>query len=238
MVSAAGTPKVVEWADSGIAAAYAGWLLAGLGADVVRLGELPDPKSDPLLVTRITLDAAKTSLPAQDWAVVLDDADILLCDDLLSLEAKVGPLDDLASRFPRLVIGIHSIFGIGLVALSVRDRDGHGQIVDIALADVLARYVGGNCRFYIHHGMRWQRSGQRASDSGGAYPFERIKSPVEIPVYGPKDVFRAPWKFSRTEAQIDLSGPKMGEHNRMVLEGILGLADAKIKKLIASGAIA
>ena len=46
-----------------------------------------------------------------------------------------------------------------------------GRIVDIALTDVLAHYVGVNCRFYIHHGMRWRRAGRRASDSGGAYPF-------------------------------------------------------------------
>lgn len=46
-----------------------------------------------------------------------------------------------------------------------------GRIVDIALNDVLAHYVGVNCRFYIHHGMRWRRAGRRASDSGGAYPF-------------------------------------------------------------------
>ena len=46
-----------------------------------------------------------------------------------------------------------------------------GRIVDIALTDVLAHYVGVNCRFYIHHGMTWRRAGRRASDSGGAYPF-------------------------------------------------------------------
>ena len=46
-----------------------------------------------------------------------------------------------------------------------------GRIVDIALNDVLAHYVGVNCRFYIHHGMSWRRAGRRASDSGGAYPF-------------------------------------------------------------------
>ncbi len=46
-----------------------------------------------------------------------------------------------------------------------------GRIVDIALNDVLAHYVGVNCRFYIHHGMSWKRAGRRAADSGGAYPF-------------------------------------------------------------------
>jgi crotonobetainyl-CoA:carnitine CoA-transferase CaiB-like acyl-CoA transferase len=45
------------------------------------------------------------------------------------------------------------------------------RIVDIALTDVLAHYVGVNCRFYIHHGMTWRREGRRAADSGGAYPF-------------------------------------------------------------------
>ena len=42
-----------------------------------------------------------------------------------------------------------------------------GRIVDIALTDVLAHYVGVNCRFYIHHGMSWKRAGRRAADSGG-----------------------------------------------------------------------
>lgn len=46
-----------------------------------------------------------------------------------------------------------------------------GCIVDIALADILAHYVGVNCRFYIHHGMSWKRAGRRAAHSGGAYPF-------------------------------------------------------------------
>jgi crotonobetainyl-CoA:carnitine CoA-transferase CaiB-like acyl-CoA transferase len=46
-----------------------------------------------------------------------------------------------------------------------------GRLVDIALTDVLASYVAVNCRFYIHHGMHWQRAGRRASESGGAYPF-------------------------------------------------------------------
>ena len=69
-----------------------------------------------------------------------------------------------------------------LLALNVRDlggldglgdtgNTGSGRIVDIALADVLASYIAGNCRFYVHHGLQWQRSGRRASGSGGAYPF-------------------------------------------------------------------
>lgn len=54
-------------------------------------------------------------------------------------------------------------------------RAGHagesGRLVDIALVDILAHYVGVNCRFYIHHGMEWRREGRRAAHSGGAYPF-------------------------------------------------------------------
>ncbi len=58
-----------------------------------------------------------------------------------------------------------------LVALRHRAATGEGNVIDIALADVLASYVAGNCRFFIHHGMAWQRSGSRATSSGGAYPF-------------------------------------------------------------------
>ena len=58
-----------------------------------------------------------------------------------------------------------------LMARLAGPAPGGGRIVDIALNDVLAHYVGVNCRFYIHHGMRWRRAGRRASDSGGAYPF-------------------------------------------------------------------
>lgn len=58
-----------------------------------------------------------------------------------------------------------------LMARLVGPAPTSGRIVDIALNDVLAHYVGVNCRFYIHHGMRWRRAGRRASDSGGAYPF-------------------------------------------------------------------
>jgi len=216
-----GALNVVEWADSGIAAAYAGSILAGLGANVVRLGELPDGRESPLKAARAALDAGKTSRSTKAWAEVLESADLLLCDNSAALEAVTGPLKNLSLQFPRMVIGIHSIFGLDgpntgvpatvldaqavssvawalgdpdreplsippgilehqggamlsagcLAALFVRERDGRGQIVDIALADVLASYVGGNCRFYIHHGMHWRRSGRRASDSGGAYPF-------------------------------------------------------------------
>ncbi len=58
-----------------------------------------------------------------------------------------------------------------LMARFVGDADGQARIADVALADVLASYVAVNCRFYIHHGMQWQRAGRRASNSGGAYPF-------------------------------------------------------------------
>lgn len=58
-----------------------------------------------------------------------------------------------------------------LIALLARQGSGRGQLVDVALADVLAVYVGVNSRFYVHHNLKWQRAGQRAYGSGGAYPF-------------------------------------------------------------------
>ena len=58
-----------------------------------------------------------------------------------------------------------------LVALLVREQDGKGRVVDVALADVLASYVAGNCRIYVNYGLKWQRAGRRAYASGGAYPY-------------------------------------------------------------------
>ena len=58
-----------------------------------------------------------------------------------------------------------------LLALNARDATGRGQLVDIALADVLATYVAGNARLYIHHGLQWHRNGRRPFGSGGAYPY-------------------------------------------------------------------
>ncbi len=67
-------------------------------------------------------------------------------------------------------VGAHLAAACLMARLAGTDPTG-GRVVDIALTDVLAHYVGVNCRFYIHHGMSWKRAGRRAADSGGAYPF-------------------------------------------------------------------
>ncbi|MES2535362.1 MAG: CoA transferase [Pseudomonadota bacterium] len=224
----AGGVRVVEYAGSGIAAAYAGWLLARLGAHVTRL-ESPlagaSRRDSPVqLALEVLADGKSTaSCPATaaEFDALLADCDILLCDTPQALEALAGPVQSLEARLPWLVIGIATTFGMEgpyaglagtsldaqalsavawslgepgraplslppgivehqsgallasgcLLALAVRDERGSGRVVDIALADVLASYVAGNCRVYIHHGLQWQRSGRRASGSCGAYPY-------------------------------------------------------------------
>lgn len=226
--AAAGGLRIAEVDGGGIAAAYAGWLLARMGACVTRLADpaAPDvPADNPLQLARAALAmgkevAARPSTPAL-WLETLLGCDVLLCDTPCELEAQAGPLADLRTARPDLIIGIASTFGLDgplaglpgtaldaqalsgmvwalgdparepltlppgiaehqagamlaaacLAALEVRDDCGSGRLVDIALADVLASHVSGNCRFYVHHGLRWQRSGRRASGSGGAYPF-------------------------------------------------------------------
>ncbi len=221
--------RVAEYVGIGsdIAAAYAGWLLAGMGARVVRFGAgtaARDTRTGPLRDAQETLAQGKQMADAAANAApddLLADCDLLLCDAPQSLEAATGTLRSLAIRFPRLVVGCATTFGLEgpwagrsggsldaqalasmawalgepgrepltlppgivehqagamlaaacLLALQVRDDCGSGRMVDIALADVLASYVAGNCRFYVHHGLKWQRSGRRASGSGGAYPF-------------------------------------------------------------------
>ena len=222
--------RVVEFAASGIAAAYAGWLLARMGAQVTRL--LPAHPADaipmqgtPVQLALEVLADGKSSIDcpgtAADFGDILSTCDILLCDTPQTLEALAGPLKQLHARLPHLVIGITSVFGLDgpyaaypgtaldaqalsavawslgepgrepltlppgiaehqagamlasgcLLALNVRDEFGPGQVVDIALAEVLASYVAGNCRVYIHHDLTWMRSGRRASGSAGAYPY-------------------------------------------------------------------
>ena len=223
-----GAVRVVETTGGGIAAAYAGWLLAGMGAQVTRLVD-PDGESErragPLQFALAALAEGKagTRCPTnvEEFDALLEDADILLSDTVPALEAAAGSVSSLQGRFPRLVVGVASTFGLEgpyagfpgvgldaqaisgvawslgepgraplslppgilehqagamlaagcLLALGVRDVRGTGRVVDIALADVLASYVGGNCRFYIHHGLAWARNGRRPSGSGGAYPY-------------------------------------------------------------------
>ncbi len=222
--------RVMEWAGagSGIAAAYAGWLLACMGAKVTRLGSNENAAgidADPLQLARQALASGKIEgtrpLAAADLDACIADCDILLCDATVSLEALSGPVASIRTRLPRLVVGITTPFGLDgpyadfpgtaldaqalsgvawslgepdraplslpagvaehqagamlaagcLLALTVRDWHGTGRLVDIALAEVLAAYVAGNCRLYIHHGLQWHRNGQRPWGSGGAYPY-------------------------------------------------------------------
>ena len=227
--SAPAPVRVAEFADegSGIACAYAGWLLARMGAKVTRFGAPPVASAHPgpiQLALEVLADGKATVTDPVSPAVgeaLLEVCDILLCDAPHAFEVIYGPLQSLCARFPRLIVGSSSTFGLAgpyagmaggsldaqalsamawalgepgraplslppgivehqagamlvsgcLVALEVRDRGAAAGMVDIALADVLASYVAGNCRFYVHHGLRWQRSGRRASGSGGAYPF-------------------------------------------------------------------
>ena len=215
--------RVVEFAGAGIAAAYAGWLLARMGAQVTRLVS-PRPADirheSPVQLALEVLADGKTSTPCPTRTSALDallaDCDILLCDTPLALETIAGPVNELAARLPGVVLGISSIFGLDgpyagypgtaldaqalsavawslgeagreplslppgiaehqagamlaagcLMALSVRDEhqndpgQSKGRVVDVALSEVLASYVAGNCRVYIHHGLKWARSGR------------------------------------------------------------------------------
>ncbi len=216
--------RVIE-CGSGISAAYCGWLLRRLGAEVERAGPTP-PAPDLAQPDAIGLGLAyfhhgKTVLPA-GAAPAWSDADLIITDDVAALEALAGcALAALAERAPQAVIGATTVFGLSgplagtpavpldaqavssvawalgepgraplsippgvlecqagahlaaacLMARFVSPADGQARIADVALADVLASYVAVNCRFYIHHGMQWQRAGRRASNSGGAYPF-------------------------------------------------------------------
>ena len=220
--------RVIEYADSGIAAAYAGWLLARMGAQVTRLvgpSSSVRAATSPVQLALEVLADGKASAPCPSTALALDAllgaCDIVLCDAPATLEALAGPVTAMNLRWPGLIVGMATTFGLdgpyatlaggvleaqalsavawclgeagreplsfppgvvehqagamlaaaSLLALAVRDAHGGGRVVDVALADVLASYVAGNSPLYVHHGLQWQRSGRRASGSGGAYPY-------------------------------------------------------------------
>ena len=99
--------------SSGIAAAYAGWLLQRLGASVTRTDNPAVDPSSPLGLAAEALSIGKLP-PSKNTSLhsLLAKADILLCDLPIELIAAVGPLDGLASQYPNLTVAIHSIFGL------------------------------------------------------------------------------------------------------------------------------
>lgn len=205
-------------------AAYAGWLLASLGAEVTMVPQAADETESDRL-SRLSLAIGKRRIADRPGptalAALVERSDMVLCDDPALLRDLADDPAALEARFPGVIFGFATPMGLrgpyadspataldaqalaavswslgepgqtplslpsgllehqagcflasaALVALRHRAATGEGNIVDIALCDVLASYVAGNCRFFIHHGMEWRRSGNRATSSGGAYPF-------------------------------------------------------------------
>lgn len=221
MSGATGAPLRVVEVSTDIAGAYCGWLLQHMGAEVVRIGALPEA-ADPISLAVAYYAADKRTQSSETVIEAIAGADLVITDDAAHFAALNGlTIADLAARQPGTIFGVTSVFGLtgplanipavaidaqaqAGVAWALGDRDrppltippgvlecqagAHlaaaclmarlagpastgGQIVDIALADILAHYVGVNCRFYVHHGMTWRREGRRAAHSGGAYPF-------------------------------------------------------------------
>ena len=99
--------RVLEWAGagSGIASAYAGWLLARMGAQVTRLGSNTDSSTaadaSPLELARAALADQKATAELAAFDTLLAGCDILLCDAPKSLEASVGTVDSLRTQARR-----------------------------------------------------------------------------------------------------------------------------------------
>ena len=70
------------------------------------------------------------------------------------------------------------------------------------------------------------------------YAARDVKTRVQIPYYGDEDLFKAPWRFSDMAPRIEGSGPTLGQHNREVFCGILGMSEAEVAELTEQGVIA
>jgi len=66
--------------------------------------------------------------------------------------------------------GVHLAAAV-LVAIHSRQTRGHGERVDVSLAQVLAYCAYSNALGQLPWGLKWERAGPRAFGSGGAYPY-------------------------------------------------------------------
>jgi crotonobetainyl-CoA:carnitine CoA-transferase CaiB-like acyl-CoA transferase len=60
---------------------------------------------------------------------------------------------------------------------------------------------------------------------------------VEHPEEGEMYVVAPPWKLSETPARVTAAAPMLGEHNRHVFGGLLGLSDEEISRLEADNVL-
>jgi crotonobetainyl-CoA:carnitine CoA-transferase CaiB-like acyl-CoA transferase len=99
-------------------------------------------------------------------------------------------------------------------------RGGRGQGIDIAVAELIAAFVGVNTRMYLPYGKRWARAGRSASDSGGSFPYlilpcrdgyvaligrgqrdwENILAAMGQPAWAEEERFRDPYRVARENA--------------------------------------
>ena len=69
------------------------------------------------------------------------------------------------------------------------------------------------------------------------YAARDVKTRVVLPYYGDEDLFKAPWHFSDMAPRIEAGGPTLGQHNREVFCGILGMSEAEVAELTEQGVI-
>ena len=74
--------------------------------------------------------------------------------------------------------------------------------------------------------------------SDAHYTARAVKTRVQIRYYGDEDLFKAPWRFSDMAPHIERSGPTLGQHNREVFCGLLGMSEAEVAQLTEQGVIA
>ena len=115
MSSAKNMPLRVVEIGSGIAAAYCGWLLQQMGAEVVRVGTLPtaadDP--DPIALALAYYAADKRAASPESTAEAIGGADLVITDDVAHLAAFTGrSLAEMAAAQPDTVFGVTTVFGL------------------------------------------------------------------------------------------------------------------------------
>jgi crotonobetainyl-CoA:carnitine CoA-transferase CaiB-like acyl-CoA transferase len=109
-----GPLRVVEL-STGIAGAYAGWLLRQMGAEVRHVGALPTAPDDADAITLALAYYAdgKLAVAPEDLADAVTAAELVVTDDVTRFVALGGrSLEDWSARQPGTVFGVTSIFGL------------------------------------------------------------------------------------------------------------------------------
>jgi len=119
-------------------------------------------------------------------------------------------------------------------------RAAHGAEVASAIEALVSRHPR---EWLFHEGQRRRILVMPVNDIADLYADPQLRSrgfwrPLDHPALGRTvEVPAAPYQYSATPAALDRCAPELGEHNREVYLGLLGMGEAELAALAAEGVV-